>query len=197
MIPNRLLIIIIALITGFLVADQFVAHSKVSTLTKSDDFRVLAVETAELIKNTEKLEQELNILDEQKQKLEKSTVESKEALSDDINRLKIIAATTPVSGEGIEINFDKALDVSELTDLVNGLRNIGAEAIAIGERRIATKTGFQAKDGDPPVKLRAIGKRDLLKQAVSRRGGILEQIGHGEVKEIEMIDLPAVKFELQ
>lgn len=189
----QLVIVTTALVTGFLLAQQIVAHQKVTSLTKGDDFAVMTVETAEFLKNIDKLEQEKNTLEEQKAKLVKSAQESQQAISLDSERLKILLGDLPVFGEGIEIQFDRPLVVSELTDLVNALRNIGTEAMTINDRRITAQSGFALIDGQAPLTVRAIGKKQLLKEAVSRRGGILDQIGHGSVNEHDRLVLPQIK----
>lgn len=190
---NHLPVVITALITGFFVSAQIAANTNIVTLTTGNDFRVLAVETAELIKNIDKLENEISELSNQRDQLGKSGGESQEVLQKDINRLKMISGQVKVVGEGVEITFDRSLVISELIDLVNALRNIGAEAIAVNDRRVIAKTGFSNSDLNTPLTIKAIGKRELLAQAVSRRGGILEQIGHGQVSQQANITITAVK----
>lgn len=190
---SRLPVVVTALITGFFVAAQIAANTNVNSITSGNDFRVLAVETAELIKNIDKLENENKELSGQRDQLAKVSGESQDAVQKDINRLKVVTGQTQVTGEGIEVSFDRPLALAELIDLINALRNIGAEAIAVNEERVTAKTGFSDQGVNPPVVVKAIGKRELLAQAVSRRGGILEQIGHGKVSEQSNVLIPAVK----
>lgn len=193
MISSRFPVIAIALVTGFLLATQISAYRRISLITQGDNVKILAVETSELIKNIDNLEKEKQILDEQHQKLTTSNAQSQESIARDIDRLKIISGEIEVAGEGIEIKFEKSLDVSEMIDLTNALRNIGAEAIYFNERRIIASSGFLSQLGQSPLKVSVIGKKELIGQAVSRRGGILEQIGHGSISEQSTIIIPMVK----
>lgn len=192
---TKILILTLAgAVIGFLIARQIAAHSRVQVLTKSDEIQVMAVETAELLKNATQLEQEKANLTDQKTKLTGSTGDSEQALEEEISRLQIVSGTAQVRGEGVEISFDRALLVPDMTDLINALRNIGTEAISINGKRITGRSGFVLSDGETPVVVRAIGKMELLKEAVERRGGILEQIGHGTVTEQNDLSLPAAAF---
>lgn len=189
----QIAIILTGFLLGFLLTHQIAAQDKLASAAVGGGLSQTAVETSELIKNIDKLEQEKQKLDEQKIKLGASNQDSESALQEDIERLQIISGKTQVEGQGINISFDKPISASDLIDLANVLRNIGAEAIAVGGKRIVATTGFSQDDIKAPLTVSAIGKKELLKEAVSRRGGILEQIGQGAVVEYGNLTLPAVK----
>src|SRR5437763_15365257 len=57
-----------------------------------------------------------------------------------IAQLRVFSAQSAVSGPGISIRIDGGFDERALSDLVNKLRNAGAEAIAVNEMRVSPKS---------------------------------------------------------
>ncbi|MGH2472018.1 MAG: DUF881 domain-containing protein [Candidatus Limnocylindria bacterium] len=102
-----------------------------------------------------------------------------------ITQLRVFSAQRAVSGPGISIKIDGSFDERALSDLVNELRNAGAEAISVNEMRVGPKSYFTgaadrsiAVDGRPlrgPWMVRAIGSPDVVYVAMTRTGGIIGQ----------------------
>jgi uncharacterized protein YlxW (UPF0749 family) len=102
-----------------------------------------------------------------------------------IAQLRVFSGQSPVSGPGIAIRIDGAFDERALSDLVNELRNAGAEALAVNEIRVGPKSYFTGApersigvDGRPlrgPWIVRAIGAPDVVYVAMTRTGGIIGQ----------------------
>lgn len=184
-------IIIVSVLLGFFGAQQINASKNASSLLRSDDFRVMTVESAELFKNLDKLEQENNTLISQQEKLKSTTKAQEEVIENDIRRFQIVADFVAVTGQGVEIDFEKPLLITEMTDLLNALRNIGAEAVAYNDRRITATSGFNLSDGQAPLKVKAIGEKQLLHGALTRFGGIIDVIGHGNVSQADNIFIAA------
>lgn len=102
-----------------------------------------------------------------------------------IAQLKVFAAQSAVRGPGIAVRIDGQFDERALSDLVNELRNAGAEAIAANDQRIGPRSWFGpgpagtiAADGVPlrgPWTLKAIGATDVMYVAITRTGGIVGQ----------------------
>lgn len=100
-------------------------------------------------------------------------------------QLRVFAGQDAVSGPGITITVTGPFDEKAMSDLVNELRNSGAEAIAINDRRVGPRTWFGAGGGGAiaidglavtgPWSVRAVGAADVLYVAVTRIGGIVEQ----------------------
>ena len=57
-------------------------------------------------------------------------------------QLEVFAARTAVAGQGISVKIDGAFDDKALSDLINELRNAGAEAIAINALRVGPRSWF-------------------------------------------------------
>jgi uncharacterized protein YlxW (UPF0749 family) len=91
----------------------------------------------------------------------------------------------PIDGQGLELRVDGALDAIALNDLINELRNAGAEAIAVDDVRVTARSvavqGARSLEIDGVevgrrFTLRAIGNPDALLSALQRPGGIISQL---------------------
>ncbi len=98
------------------------------------------------------------------------------------DKLLTVNGSTPVTGPGVQLTASANLKPEDLQDLVNELRNAGAEAIAINGQRVVVKTSFYESnstvfiDGNPvaaPYVLMAIGQSDTLEKALDRKGGLV------------------------
>lgn len=133
-----------------------------------------------------------------------------ELAEEELRRVKAFAGTMSVRGQGIAIGVEGSLDPTAVNDLVQELRNAGAEAIAIDEIRVAAPsvavlgTGSIEIDGVPigrSFEVRAIGAPAGLRAALVRPGGILallEQRVEGvfRVDERANLVLPATERDL-
>ena len=102
-----------------------------------------------------------------------------------LEQLEVFAARTPVKGQGIKVSIDGAFDDKALSDLVNEMRNAGAEAIAVNTVRIGPRSYFGITtdkaltvDGSPirgPWMVSAVGAPEVMYVAMTRTGGIIGQ----------------------
>jgi len=102
-----------------------------------------------------------------------------------LEQLDVFAARTGVSGQGISVKVDGAFDEKALNDLVNELRNAGAEAIAVNGVRVGPRSWFGITpdraltvDAAPirgPWTVSAVGAPDVMYVAMTRTGGIIGQ----------------------
>ena len=102
-----------------------------------------------------------------------------------LSQLRVFAAQDAVAGQGISIAIDGAFDEKAMSDLINELRNAGAEGIAINDRRVGPRSWFApgtqgalALDANRipgPWVVRAVGPSDVIFVAVTRTGGIIGQ----------------------
>jgi len=100
----------------------------------------------------------------------------------EIDQLRVFAAVSPARGQGITVKIDGAFDDRAMSDLVNELRNAGAEAIAINDARVGPRSwlgpgpaGTLVLDGhqlNGPWTVKAIGSSDVVYVAITRTGGI-------------------------
>lgn len=117
----------------------------------------------------------------------------------------ILAGTVPVEGPGIELTITESgttIPASSWVNLVEELRNSGAEAIEIGSVRFGAASWFADDgarvlvDGVPltsPVTVRAIGDPQALEGGIQFRGGALPTLrSHGALTQVERVDSLAI-----
>ena len=134
-----------------------------------------------------------------------------DALRADLARIRTWAGLVRVAGPGVTISVSGQISAHAIRDLVNELRNVGAEAISIGGVRVVAGTvvavapGGLSLDGSAlsdPFDIVAIGSPQTLTGALTRTGGVVAQIGATEpaarltVTPGERVEVPATEREL-
>jgi uncharacterized protein YlxW (UPF0749 family) len=129
---------------------------------------------------------------------------------EDLRRITAFGGLAAVDGQGIVMDVDGNLDAIALNDLINELRNAGAEAIAVDTIRITARSvateGPRAMELDgvevgEQFTLRAIGSPDGLLGAMERPGGIISQLklfirATIQIRQAESVELPATEVSL-
>ena len=148
------------------------------------------------------LDRELTTLDSNKQRGDASIDE----LRADLQRVRLYAGSEAANGVGVSIIIHGPIDGSALEDLVNELRNAGAEAISMGGIRLVPGVvaiggpGRVTLDGQAvgdPVELDAIGPPDKLTGSLTRSGGLIAQLAAThpkvavEVTPVDRLVIPA------
>jgi uncharacterized protein YlxW (UPF0749 family) len=192
-----LILSLISLILGILFVKQFYISKEVEKLKAGEENQLLALEISKLLKANTDLRLEIQDLSITLEKYQKSLEDKKSAaeeLSKNLEKYKIIAGTNKIEGQGVEILISKDLEKEQMVDLVNALKNIGVEGISINGIRLTISSYFTAtlnglflnsQKLESPYKILVVGNASLIKEALERRGGIIEQIKAGS-KEAEI-----------
>ncbi len=133
-------------------------------------------------------------------------------LESDLGRIRAWTGLDPIAGRGLEITINGEIDAPAVDDLLNELRNAGAEAIAIEGIRVIARTSVSGVPGAldvdglllrDPFTIRAIGRPETLVGSLTRVGGMIAQLAATnpaatvEVQPIESVmTLPASKQDL-
>jgi uncharacterized protein YlxW (UPF0749 family) len=106
-----------------------------------------------------------------------------EELVTDLNRVRMFNGVTVAAGPGVEVVLNGPLNALDLQDIVNELRNAGAEAISLNGVRLTldsavsvNQAGELSLDGQAirrPFRLEAIGDGQTIETAILRRGGLV------------------------
>lgn len=129
---------------------------------------------------------------------------------EDLRRITAFGGLAAVDGQGIVMDVNGNLDAIALNDLINELRNAGAEAIAVDAIRITARSvateGPRAMELDgvevgERFTLRAIGSPDGLLSAMERPGGIISQLklfirATIQIRQAESVELAASEVSL-
>jgi uncharacterized protein YlxW (UPF0749 family) len=183
----QLSVFVVALLIGVLGVGQLRSQARpteVSTLSATELSTLIETLTA---RNRE-LRTGLADIREQLRQYQVSGPQSQSALQvsrEDLRRITAFGGLAAVDGQGIEMDVNGALDAIALNDLINELRNAGAEAIAVDAVRITARSvaiqgprALQVDGVDVGTRftLRAIGSPDGLLSAMQRPGGIISQL---------------------
>jgi uncharacterized protein YlxW (UPF0749 family) len=197
----------VAMLIGLLGVGQLNSQARpneVSSLTAPELSTLIETLTA---RNRE-LRTGLADIREQLRQYQLSGPQSESALQvsrEDLRRISAFGGLAAVEGQGIVMEVDGDLDAIALNDLINELRNAGAEAIAVNDVRVTA--GSVATEGPSALELdgvdvgerftlRAIGSPDGLFGAMQRPGGIISQLklfirATIQIRQTETLELPA------
>ena len=210
---NQLTIAAVAFVLGLLVVIQLRTQTSGAAFARlsSQDLIVLV---ANLNDRNDTLRGEVATLERELSALQANTARgdvSVDELRADLRRVRLYAGIDPAIGPGIVIDVRGPIDGGGIDDLVNELRNAGAEAMAIGDIRLVPgvvasgAAGLAGLDGVPlgdPFVLSVIGAPDKLTGSLTRSGGIIAQLAATqpdvvvEVTPLDRVDVPATTREL-
>ena len=205
---SQLAVAAVALALGLLVVVQLRAQAGSAGLAQlsSQDLTVLV---ANLNARNDQLRREISLLEDELAALNQNRLRGDASIDElraDLRRLRAYTGLDPVGGPGVTISITGPIDGPGVEELINELRNAGAEAIGVAEVRIVTGVvingprGFATVAGvplGPNFELSAIGAPDKLTGSLTRSGGVIAQLAATEpevtvtVTPVERIELPA------
>lgn len=170
------------MVLGLLLVIQLRSQRDIREAQSSEEW---AFVVGELIDSNARLRDEIGAMQTQLDELQDLEGGSAvvESLVDEVNQLRIANGLVEVSGPGVELEIEGPVSVLDLHDLINELRNAGAEALALSGQRIVASSAISTDgehvtvDGFPvraPYRLEAIGDAHTLEIAVTRPGGLVE-----------------------
>lgn len=185
---SRFAVAVVAAILGVLAVGQLRGQAGVPGLSG-----LSSTELTQLIANlnagNDRLRDELGDLGRQEQKLADARERGQTTVGDltsDLARIRAWAGLSPVTGQGISILVSGPIGGDGVEDLLNELRNAGAEAVAVDGVRIVTGTVVAGAPGALSVEnaaigttfeIRAIGSPQILTGTLTRTGGVVAQVG--------------------
>jgi uncharacterized protein YlxW (UPF0749 family) len=185
---SRLSVASVAVLLGVLAVGQLHAQSGAPALAG-----LSATDLTQLIANlttgNDELRAEVTDLEGQKARLDDAHQRGEttvDALSSDLARIRAWAGLSPVTGQGIAIVVRGAIGGDGVEDLINELRNAGAEAISVDGVRVVTGVVVAGAAGALSVEnhaigdgfeIRAIGSPQILTGTLTRTGGVIAQLG--------------------
>lgn len=183
----QLSIAVVALILGVLVVIQLRAQSggdQLGTLSTQE----LTVLVANLNARNDQLRTEIADLDAEAAALEAGRARGETSVGQverDLLRVRGWAGLDPVEGSGVRLTVSGPIAGSAVEDVLNELRNAGAEAIAVDAVRVVPGAvvagppgGVSIEDTDlpDPFEIAAIGDPQVLTGTLTRAGGVVAQL---------------------
>lgn len=205
---SQLALAAVALALGLLVVVQLRAQAGNAGLAQLSS-QELTVLVANLNDRNDQLRREISSLEDELAALNQNTARGEESLDElraDLRRVRAYSGLDPVGGPGVSISVSGPIDGSGVEELINELRNAGAEAIGVGDTRIVTGVVVTGARGAAAIaggrlgevfELSAIGAPDKLTGSLTRSGGVIAQLAATEpdvsvtVTPVDRIELPA------
>lgn len=205
---SQLTIAAVAFVLGLLVVLQLRSQAGDSALAQlsAQDLTVLVANlndrNDQLRQEGSTLESELNTLTTNQARGDVSVDE----INADLERVRAYAGLEAVAGPGVTISIDGPIDGQGVEELINELRNAGAEAIAVGDIRVVPGVVVSGAPGaisiadtnlPPGFELSAIGAPDKLTGSLTRTGGVIAQFAATQpnitvtVTPVDRVELPA------
>jgi uncharacterized protein YlxW (UPF0749 family) len=190
---------VICLGLGLLLAAQLRTQEVARQAARTEDWEFVV---ADLVDSNARLREEVTVLRSQLAELQEAEGGGVllQSLVDEVNYLRVVNGRVAVAGPGIEVVIDGPISVLDLHDLINELRNAGAEALALNGWRIVAWSAIGTDgqhvtvDGQPvqsPYRLQAIGDPHTLEVALLRPGGmvdLIQQYSQGVSISTEQVD---------
>lgn len=126
-------------------------------------------------------------------------------LQNDLARVEAWAGMRAVSGPGVEIVLSGPIPGTAVEDLLNELRNAGAEAIAVGGVRLVASSVVAGAPDDlsiedtplgDPFEIDALGNSATLTGSLTRAGGIIAQF-RATFPDVELTVTPVDRVSLR
>ncbi|MGD2105678.1 MAG: DUF881 domain-containing protein [Anaerolineae bacterium] len=183
----QLLLTLVCFILGLLLVAQFRTQQMTGSPLLSASSTDQLVIISSLVNNNARLREEMKALEGQLEQYRWATGRTVlESLVEELNKIRVINGLVEVSGPGVEVSLDGPLDVLDLQDLINELRNSGAEALAINGERLtlysvisSPEAGAMSINGtrlSRPYVLQAIGQPEAMETALLRSGGLISAL---------------------
>lgn len=210
----QLAIAAVAVVLGFLVVLQIRAQGSGNELA-ARSAQELTLLVANLNERNDQLRTEIATLEAEQRDLENAKARGESSLGElgrDLRRLRAWAGLDPVTGPGVRVTVLGPITGEGVMELVNELRNAGAEAMAIEDVRVVPGTVVAGPEGGisvensvlpDPFTIEAIGSSETLTGSLTRAGGIVALLGatHPDaqltVTPVERLALPATDLDLR
>ncbi len=177
-------ITIVCLLLGVAIVVQFRTQGNIVNKILVDSSTEQATMINGLVASNASLRKEVDSLDARLSQYQGGKSEGNiQTLASDLNQIKAVNGLLEVSGPGIELTLSGGpLAPEEVEDVINELRNAGAEALALNGHRIVVNSVVSLDsngatlDGQPllpPYHFIAIGDPETLAPAVDRKGGLV------------------------
>jgi uncharacterized protein YlxW (UPF0749 family) len=205
---SQLALTAIAILLGLLLVTQFRAQQAGTGLEvqSSQDLTLLI---ANLTTRNDQLRGEVADIQGQLDSISAANARGETSMGQlraDLERVRVWSGEDPAAGPGVRVLLFGGVPAEAISELVNELRNAGAEAIAVGGVRVVAGTVAAGPIGalsiantalGPRIEVLAIGNPAALTGGLTRAGGLVSQLQARyaevlvEVTPLDVVSLPA------
>ena len=203
---NSLTIAAVAVILGLLVVIQIRSQIGTNGL-EALSAQELTVLVANLNTRNDQLRTEIATLDQESRALAAGQSRGETSLGQlqlDLARVRAWAGLSGVVGPGVRISVNGRIAGSAVEDLLNELRNAGAEALAVDDVRFVAGDVVAGPPGqlsventalNDPFEVAAVGNAETLIGSLTRSGGIIAQLA-ATYPEAQLTVTPVANLQL-
>jgi uncharacterized protein YlxW (UPF0749 family) len=196
----------VALVLGLLVVVQLRAQSAGSGLGELSA-QELTVLVANLNERNDQLRAEIATLERQAAELASGQAQGETSvgqLQQDLARVRGWGGLDAVTGMGIRVTVGGPIPGAAVEDVLNELRNSGAEALAVAGVRVVPGSVVAGPAGSlsventalgDPFEISAIGNPEALTGALTRAGGLVAQLA-ATYPDVALTVIPVDRLEL-
>ena len=155
---SQVFLFLLLLSSGILIAAQIRTQSRARTLSYAPGEQAILL--SEMVTANQNLRSEVQAIEKQLAAYQADKGGTAlESLVAELNRVKVSTGMIEVSGPGIELTVDGPLTALDVQDILNELRNTGAEAIAVNDQRIVANSvvAMIVFEGGSPITFAASG----------------------------------------
>jgi len=182
---DYIIIGITCFLLGIFLVSQYLAGKQIKKIIQPENTEVLALEVAKLTKNNADLRHQITTLTSDLDKYQNSK-EVAQKVKNELSTLQLVNGEVSTFGQGVVMRIDKPLSQTQIVDLVNALRNIGTYLISINNQRITANFFIPNNYFSSPYEIKALGNKTVLESALTRKGGIIEQIAGDDKSKFEI-----------
>jgi uncharacterized protein YlxW (UPF0749 family) len=174
---------VVSFLLGLLLVTQFYTQGKLASAAQTQSTSDQAMIISGLVEGNAGLRKEVAALESESAQYDLTSGETNlESMVSELNKLRIINGLVEVAGPGVEIKISGSVTALDLQDLMNEVRNAGAEALAMNGYRLVARSVVVGTNGSivmdenrltPPYRLQAIGDPQALERALVRKGGLV------------------------
>jgi uncharacterized protein YlxW (UPF0749 family) len=209
---GKVLVAVVAGLVGFVLVSQFRGQRRFTRQLQAESETDLARILSSLNGQADSLRDEIASLRLQLQDVETSSRTDDAAAKtaqEQLADLEVLAGTVAVHGPGVVVSVEDpehTLRYESLIDLVQELRDAGAEAVAVNGQRVGAASAFAPQAGTialdgavlrAPFRVTALGESATLETGLTIRGGAVETLSaakgvHVDVQRQTDLTLPAL-----
>jgi uncharacterized protein YlxW (UPF0749 family) len=190
-LTGPLLIAIVTGMVGFLLVSQIRGTQPFRQQLQAENEGDLTRILASLSTEADSLRDEISSLKLQLLTLQTSNQRDSSAAAaadDQLKALEVLSGTVAVTGPGITLTIDdpsRAVAYDTMIDIVQELRDAGAEAIGVNDVRVGVTSSFAERDGkvalddtalSAPFRVNAIGQGATLEGGLKIPGGAIDTL---------------------
>jgi uncharacterized protein YlxW (UPF0749 family) len=174
---------VVSFLLGLLLVTQFYTQGKLASASQTQSTADQAMIISGLVEGNAGLRKEVAALESESANYDLTSGEANlENMVSELNKLRILNGLAEVAGPGVEIKISGGVTALDLQDLMNEVRNAGAEALAMNGYRLVARSVVVGANGSivvdenrlsPPYRLQAIGDPQALERALIRKGGLV------------------------